>query len=166
MLGCTHTTSAIRRLARPCHLAGISVPRRPHVIRMVVGSVCRACSDPGPVLGVYLPRQCGDGLLDGASRLVPRLMEECREDNRDERRKCEHGAGRVRVFPLPPCQFDYERVRQRAGTSGSRRKEAIDVSPSFALGHLVLGMAQLFHGTSPKTVPPLIRESFVSLLGA
>ena len=36
-------------------------------------------------------------------------------------------------------------------------EKAIEVSPSFALGHLVLGMAQLFRGSALKAVPSLER---------
>ena len=36
-------------------------------------------------------------------------------------------------------------------------EKAIEVSPSFALGYLVHGMAQLFRGSAPKAIPPLER---------
>jgi hypothetical protein len=41
-------------------------------------------------------------------------------------------------------------------------EKAIEVSPSFALGHLVLGMAQLFRGSASKAIPPLERGLMLS----
>src|SRR5262245_41330737 len=35
-----------------------------------------------------------------------RVMYERCQDNRDERRKCEHSAGCMRVFPLSACQLE------------------------------------------------------------
>ena len=44
--------------------------RTSFAFRIVVGSVRRACRDSGPLLGVYLPGQCSDQILDRASRSV------------------------------------------------------------------------------------------------
>ena len=57
-------------------------------------------------------------------------MYECRQDNRDERCKCEHSACRMRVFPLPPCHLERigrHRPKARRGIDrvGKRPEEAL-----------------------------------------
>lgn len=42
-----------------------------------------------------------------------------------------------------------------ANTGALAAQSAIDLNPSFALGHLVLGMARLFDGDAPRAVAPL-----------
>ncbi len=48
----------------------------------------------------------------------------------------------------------YGNAFDRAITAGER---AIELTPSFALGHLVLGMARLFSGQAPEAIAPLER---------
>ena len=42
-----------------------------------------------------------------------------------------------------------------ANTGALAAQSAIDLNPSFALGHLVLGMARLFDGDADRAVAPL-----------
>ncbi|HET7850557.1 MAG TPA: winged helix-turn-helix domain-containing protein [Pseudolabrys sp.] len=44
---------------------------------------------------------------------------------------------------------------ERFDQSISAARKAIEISPSFALGHLVLGMALLFSGQAAEAIPPL-----------
>jgi tetratricopeptide (TPR) repeat protein len=49
----------------------------------------------------------------------------------------------------------YGRALDRATAAAER---AIELTPSFALGHLLLGMARLFSGKASEAVPPLERD--------
>jgi TolB-like protein len=46
-------------------------------------------------------------------------------------------------------------IAERFDQSISAARKAIEISPSFALGHLVLGMALLFSGRAGEAIPPL-----------
>lgn len=54
-------------------------------------------------------------------------------------------------YALAICSA-YSNAPEQAVLAAER---AIEISPSFALGHLVLGMAQLFRGSAPSAIAPL-----------